>query len=220
MSEAIFPSNGRALSWAWSLVLGLAVFLSLSFLIAFALPYLLLDPEVLGRFEGRQGWILAHVVGGMVALTLGPFQLWLGARRQRLQLHRALGIAYLSSMVLGSIAAFYLAATTEVSWIFGLGLGSLGVAWVVTTSIAYVAIRRRLIPQHQEWMIRSYVVTFAFVTFRLFYGILEVLQIGTPLERLNAASWFCWAVPLLITEAIIQGRKVFGSRTNTGTSTF
>ena len=85
MSEAIFPSSGRVLSWAWILVLGLAGFLALFFLIVFALPYLLFDPKVMARFEGRQGWVLAHVVGGMVALTLGPFQrLCCNFGRQRL----------------------------------------------------------------------------------------------------------------------------------------
>ena len=214
MSETagLSPYLQRSLSWPWVLVLVLASLLALFFLIVFALPYLLFDAEVLARFAGRRGWVLAHVAGGTVALMVGPVQLWLGARRQRLELHRVLGIVYLAAVLLGSVAAFYLAATTEVSWVFGLGLGGLGVAWIVTISIAYTAIWRRMILQHQEWMIRSYVVTFAFVTFRLFYGILEVLQIGTQLEKLNAASWFCWALPLLITEAILQGRKVFVSQ--------
>ena len=35
-----------------------------------------------------------------------------------------------------------------------------------------------------------------------------VAGIGTLVERLNAASWFCWAFPLLVTEVILQGRKI------------
>ena len=87
----------------------------------------------------------------------------------------------------------------------------LAVAWLVTTGLALVSIRRRLIVQHQEWMIRSYVVTFAFVNFRIFAGILHALGVGTLPEQLAAASWFCWAVPLLMTEAVLQGRKIFKS---------
>ena len=97
-----------------------------------------------------------------------------------------------------------------------MGLGFLGVAWLLTTGIAYVAIRRRLILQHQEWMIRSYVVTFAFVMFRILVGVLEAFEVGTLFDRLNAASWFCWAVPLLVTEAILQGRKILGSQSPAG----
>jgi hypothetical protein len=72
--------------------------------------------------------------------------------------------------------------------------------------LAFIAIRRRLLEQHKEWMIRSYVVTFAFVFFRIFFRTLGAADIGTSLERAGAASWFCWAVPLLICEAILQGR--------------
>ena len=38
---------------------------------------------------------------------------------------------------------------------------------VVTTGLAFAAIRSSLVEQRREWMIRSYVVTFAFVTFRI-----------------------------------------------------
>jgi hypothetical protein len=61
-------------------------------------------------------------------------------------------------------------------------------------------------------MIRSYVVTFAFVTFRVIQPGLQAAHIGTPLEQLAAASWACWAVPLLIAELVIQGRKVLAVR--------
>jgi hypothetical protein len=33
--------------------------------------------------------------------------------------------------------------------------------------------------------------------------------VGSLQEQLAAASWFCWAGPLLVTEAILQGRKIF-----------
>jgi hypothetical protein len=28
-------------------------------------------------------------------------------------------------------------------------------------------------------------------------------------KQLGAAAWFCWAVPLLTTEAFLQGKKIF-----------
>ena len=132
MSEVIASGSRGSPSWVWVLTLGVASCLAIVFLIVFALPYLLLDPEVLARFEGRQSWIFTHVLSGTVALVVGPVQLWLGSRRQRLPLHRKLGILYLATVLLGSLAAFYLAATTQVSWVFGLGLGALGLAWVLT----------------------------------------------------------------------------------------
>jgi hypothetical protein len=57
-------------------------------------------------------------------------------------------------------------------------------------------------------MLRSYVVTFAFVWFRVLSSALQAWDVGTVQERIGLTSWFCWAVPLLFAEAIIQGRKI------------
>lgn len=53
----------------------------------------------------------------------------------------------------------------KVNW--ALGLQGLAFAWFVTTGMAYISVRRKKIQQHKEWMIRSYVVTFAFISFRM-----------------------------------------------------
>jgi hypothetical protein len=57
-------------------------------------------------------------------------------------------------------------------------------------------------------MIRSYVVTTGFVTFRMVFPLLQTSGIGSLPEQLALAAWGCWAVPLLFTEAILQGRKI------------
>jgi hypothetical protein len=178
------------------------------FVIQNAVPYVVPDAVRAARYASQRLWLLVHIACGSVALLVGPLQLWLGLGRRSPGLHRRLGRAYAASVALGSVAAFGLAAQTRLGWVVGLGLTGLGIAWVTTTGLAVVAIRRRLIAQHQEWMIRSYVVTFAFVTFRAFWALLQAMGIGTLPEQLAAASWLCWAVPLLVTEAVLQGRKI------------
>jgi Predicted membrane protein (DUF2306) len=91
--------------------------------------------------------------------------------------------------------------------VFASGLFGLAVAWTITTGVAYIAIRRRLFELHREWMIRSYVVTLAFVFFRLFDEVAGRLGVGGPVERLEAAAWLGWAVPLLIAEPILQWHR-------------
>ena len=212
MVEVSALLQNRSLPWLWMGLLGIALLVSVGFFVAFALPYIALDAGVLARFDGRTGWIFLHVFSGSVALFVGPFQVWMGITGKSLAVHRKLGMVYLASVAISSVTAFYLAATTEVNWVFGLGLAGLGTAWVVTTGLAYVAIRRRILLQHQEWMIRSYVVTLGFVFFRIIVGVTSTLEVGTLFDRLTAASWLCWALPLLLTEAVIQGRKVFASK--------
>ena len=194
----------------WSkMVLGAVFVVGLTFVAGFVSPYWSANSEAINQYLPRKGWLLMHVTTGTAAMLLGPFILGLGLGRRRMKLHRSLGFGYMVSIALSSIAAFYLAAHTDVSWVFGMGLTGLAVAWITTTGLAFVSIRKRQITQHKEWMIRSYVVTFAFVNFRILVGVLEVSGVGTLVERLNASSWFCWAFPLLVTELVLQGRKIF-----------
>ena len=194
--------------WGTTLVLGLAMLLGLGFVAGFAFPYFA-GGEQLAQYPDRQAWLFVHIGGGMIALLVGPGQLWLGQKRRRLEVHRRLGLVYVGSVAVSVTEAFYLATHTTLGWVFGAGLMGLAIAWVVTTGLAFAAVRRGLLHQHQEWMIRSYVVTFGFVVFRIFVGISQATGIGTVPEQLTAASWFCWAAPLLVTEAILQGRKIF-----------
>ena len=65
-----------------------------------------------------------------------------------------------------------------------------------------------LVQIHKEWMIRAYVVTYAFVTFRVFsdYGPISRLQ---PVNDLSITlSWACWVVPLCVTELVMQLRRM------------
>jgi uncharacterized membrane protein len=191
------------------LTLSITALTALGFFVAVALPYLLLDPAVLARYEPRKAWLLVHVAAGGVALLTGPVQLWLGFGGRTSHVHRRLGLTYVTAIGIGSITAFYLASTTPLGWGFGTGITGLGIAWVMTTSLAVVAIRRRLIDQHREWMVRSYVVTFAFVTFRAAWAALQAAGVGSLTEQLAMASWFSWAGPLLVMEAVLQGRRIF-----------
>jgi len=208
-TQTVVLRQPEAVEGRWSIaIISLAALLAVGFFVAFAVPYLRLDSDALARYVSRRGWLLVHVGSGAMALLSGPVQLWLGVSRRAMRVHRWLGFTYVTSVALGSIAAFYLATHTELGWGFGAGISGLGVAWIVTTAFAIAAIRRGLIEQHREWMIRSYVTTFAFVTFRALFGALQAAGIGTLHEQLAACSWFCWAVPLLVTEGVLQGRRI------------
>ena len=191
----------------------LAVTLVALVFIAFvALPYFGLDEAQFRGYWPRRGWLLLHIGTGIVALLSGPVQVWLGITNRRLEVHRRLGVVYMTSVVISSMAAFYLAFHTDFGVVFGAGLTALAITWLVTTGMAYAAVRRHLMDQHKEWMIRSFVVTTAFVIFRIVFLILEAGGVGTVNERLAIASWICWALPLVLTEAWLQGRKILAVR--------
>jgi hypothetical protein len=78
--------------------------------------------------------------------------------------------------------------------------------------MALYAIRTRRIEQHREWMLRSFTVTFAFVTYRLVSSWLRSWihvaadPVADDVDTLMA--WACWAVPLLMMEPLIQLRSM------------
>jgi hypothetical protein len=99
---------------------------------------------------------------------------------------------------------------------YAMGLFFLSVAWVTNTGMAVWCIRQRQIEQHREWMIRSYVVTFAFVCFRLVNQWLHTYY-NQPDNDVSddlgtAMAWACWAVPLLLAEPLIQMRRLAQGR--------
>jgi uncharacterized membrane protein len=191
------------------LVLGAPTVVALWFVFGFALMYVTTDPAQFGIYRPRQQWLFAHVLGGIAALLFGPTQFWLGLNRRTNTPHRVLGSLYVAAVVVSGSAAYYLAAHTDFGWVFGLGLGSMASVWMISTALATVAICLHRVEQHREWMIRSYVMTFGFVTFRILDSLWDMSKVGTILERKAAASWLSWIVPLLLTEWILQGRKIF-----------
>ncbi len=196
----------------WRLVVTLAVAaaLALWFIQHYALRYARYDAASYGDFWPRRAGLIPHIAGGVVAILAGVVQIWLGMTGRARQLHRLLGNIYLIAVATGSAAGFYLALTSSGPLGYSSGLFFLSVAWALTTAMAYWAARKRAMAQHREWMIRSYVVTFAFVFFRLLEDRLVALHVAPTVDIDSAVAWACWAVPLLLAEPLLQSGKLRG----------
>ena len=162
-----------------------------------------------GRFWPRRFVLLPHIAGGTVALFSGPFQLWSGLRRKHLRIHRATGYAYISGVFLAGGTAFVLAFHADPP-VSGVPLFFMAAAWWTTIAMAFVAIRGRQIDAHRQWMIRSYVLTFAFVTVRYVTDLPVIAPLGD--DRFTLANWMCWTIPLFVTEVALQWRRTIGPR--------
>lgn len=200
----------RPRSLALSVLLALIFAAAVFYVARYALGYVMLGPSAAGpRTVSSGAFLFVHVAAGIVALLVGPFQLFSGIRRRLMRLHRWLGRIYLGAVGISGVAAVYMLTLPGMSLNFRLGISGLALAWFGTTTFAYIAIRRRRIELHREWMVRSYVVTSGFVFFRIILDLMMAAQLAPIREVIAAASWGCWAVPLLITEFVIQGRKVW-----------
>ncbi len=193
-----------ALVVAWSSVVTLAVLFVLKYVLFYFRHY---DPVSFDPYWPRRGWLFLHIDAGALALLTGPFQFWTGLRQRNLTFHRWMGRLYLLGVGSGIIGAIGLSATTTFQWGVVNGIRALLVAWFVTTAMAYFTIRKRLIPLHKEWMIRSYAVTFAFVTFRFLQDYSPLSKVRPEGDRDTTIAWACWVVPLAITELVFQIRR-------------
>jgi hypothetical protein len=201
---------GTRVSWRLAVFLAVTGIAAIVFVGLAAAPYYLSASYGPPEYAPRRGWLMLHISGGIVAILTGPVQLWLGLGDRGMTWHRRMGLAYIAAVGAGALGGYYMAFKTDFGWLFGASLVGLATAWVTTTAMAYLAIRKSLVEQHKEWMIRSYVVTFAFVIFRFIQPMMQ--NIGTVPEQLAAAGWLCWTIPLLTTELVLQGRKILRVR--------
>jgi uncharacterized membrane protein len=190
---------------AWTALVAIAVAFILKYVLHYYLNY---NAAAFDPYWPRRGGLLLHITGGMVALLTAPWQFFTGLTGRRMNLHRYTGRIFLGGVTAGVIGATYLAFTKTFGWAFGFGILGLAAAWASTTAMAYYAIREGQVEIHKEWMVRAYVVTFAFVTFRVFndYGPTSHLKLAGDLAI--TLAWACWVVPLCITELVFQVRRI------------
>jgi hypothetical protein len=148
-----------------------------------------------------------HIFFGGVALLSGWSQFSKKLRNKYLQIHRNLGKVYLASVLLSGFSGLFIAFYATGGIIASAGFCGLALCWIVTTVIAFLAIRRKQFDDHQYWMIRSYALCFAAVTLRIW---LPLFQFGFWMDFIFAyriIAWFCWVPNLVVAEIIIQNLK-------------
>lgn len=159
--------------------------------------------------------LVVHVAGGSVALVAGGLQ-WLltrrGAGRDRPRRFRAvhitLGLTYLGAILASAGAGFVLVPQAMGGPVAAWGFGVLDALWIVSTFVAaWTGWRLRSQPalraKHHRWMLRSYSLTSAAITLRLWLplGILAQLDF---LSAYVVISWLCWVPNLLVAEILAR----------------
>lgn len=172
--------------------------------------------QSLGRYVDELPWIRLHVLGGSLALFAGPWQFWTGLRHRSKRGHKWVGRAYLAGVLLGGAAALNMALTLPGGPDWHAALLGLWAAWWTTTSMAFLAIRKRAFTQHKEWMIRSYGVTLAFTLNRVWYEIPAIARFDPPRafpgEWDAMLMWLSFVPTLWLIEMVIQGRKILATK--------
>ncbi|HSI77493.1 MAG TPA: DUF2306 domain-containing protein [Lunatimonas sp.] len=147
-----------------------------------------------------------HIVFGGMALLVGWIQFVENWRNANLLLHRTIGKIYLVSVLLSSLAGIYIGFYATGGLIPSAGFISLGVFWLLTTSLGYTFIRRKRIEEHRKWMIYSYAICFAAVTLRIWLPLLNNL-FGDFLIAYKITAWLSWIPNLVVAYFINRSVK-------------
>ena len=197
-------SFGRRVAWLIGTFLALTIAL-------FSLHYLRPGmpsgfTEQLEIFRDHAFWFRLHVIGGATALALGPFQFVPGLRALRPGLHRCSGRLYVAGIAVGGIGGLYMAPLSYGGNITHIGFGILALVWLATTSMALRAALIGHFDAHRRWIVRSYALTFAAVTLRLWLiGFATTLPLETAYQ---IVSWLAWVPNLAFAEIYLRKRAV------------
>lgn len=178
----------------------------LALIVASYALWLFVTPQVRPPFlRGRTGLMavaaVCHFAGGGMALALGAFQLHASLRSRHLQLHRFTGRVYVVSVIVGGVSGLRMALASQGGVVAHFGFGLLAVAWLLTTTRGFLRIRAGDDVDHRAWMIRSYSLTFAAVTLRIYLPL--SLAAGVPFEiAYPAIAWLCWMPNLLVADRV------------------
>ena len=191
-------------SRGWQIMTALALIVASYALVLFVTPQAR-PPFLHGRTGLMELAVVCHFAGGGMALALGAFQLNASLRSRRLQLHRVIGRVYVASVIVGGVSGLRMAIASQGGVVAHLGFGLLAVAWVATTTRGFLRIRAGDDVDHRAWMIRSYSLTFAAVTLRIYVPL--SLAVGVPFPiAYPAIAWLCWVPNLVVAEWIFVRR--------------
>jgi uncharacterized membrane protein len=156
-----------------------------------------------------------HIGFGGLALLLSPLQFARRLRTRAPRVHRVTGRIIVASIAIAGVGGLVLAPHSLAGPVGTAGFGLLAVLWVTFAATAFRAIRRRDIATHQRWMIRTFPLTYAAVTLRLWLFVLMAIQTdlagvdpGTAFERAYLiVPFLAWVPNLLVAERYLATRR-------------
>jgi hypothetical protein len=84
------------------------------------------------------------------------------------------------------------------------GFASLAVCWIIANVQGWRLAMARRLDAHRAWMLRSFALTFAAVTLRIYIVVLPMLGVA-PIDAYRAASFLAWIPNLILVELYLRG---------------
>ncbi len=154
-----------------------------------------------------------HMFGGIVITLLGCFQLMAPLRKKFPQVHRWMGRAYVTGVVLtflGGEMFIFGDRIYKIPVASALGFAAAGLLMVICAGFAVYYARKKNFVLHREWAIRTY--AFGVCSWTLRIWIAFFFMIGVPYDNdqptaKNVSSWLFWMFSWGVAEIYIQMDK-------------
>jgi uncharacterized membrane protein len=212
MTPAATWRTRSAFWWILLSALAIAVFAPLPYALKSLAELTDSGQELAANYVDRptvvQAAFYLHIGFGGLALLLSPFQFATRLRTRVPHVHRVVGRVAVASIALAGTGGLVLAPHSLAGPVGTLGFGLLAVLWVTFAGTAFRAIRRRDVAAHRRWMVRTFALTYAAVTLRLWLFVLIAAQTGlagvdgqTAFERAYLlVPFLAWVPNLLVAE--------------------
>jgi hypothetical protein len=162
----------------------------------------LIDPNhpAWEHYQTFKWWLLPHGLLGACALLLAPMQFSDRLRARFAKVHRIIGRVYVAGALgLAPLGAYisYIEEGIGQPRSFTIGNTVDAALLMITTGIGFFFALKRMIPQHRQWMTRSYACALIFFEARLILGVTGWDQ-PPNFATTETVVWVCVAFAVLI----------------------
>ena len=163
------------------------------------------------RFFAAPIPVILHIVGVTLYCVLGAFQFSAGIRRRHIGWHRAAGRVIVVAGLVAALSGLWMAMFYAIVPADDLLLHSFrllaGSAMAASIVLGYLAIRRRNVERHQDWMRRAYAIGMGAGTQALIQ-LPMLLAFGAPDDLSRALMMGAgWAINVAVAEWLIARRR-------------
>lgn len=139
---------------------------------------------------------VSHIVGGLTATLLGPFQFLSSVRRKYPKVHQWIGRVYNFGILIGGLNAFYVSFTSLCRPLGQYAFAFLGLIWLATAAMGMSMIWSGQVAKHRNWMARNFSLTYAAVMLR--WQLPLFISLGLETEPALTLTGFTSWIPNII----------------------
>ena len=169
---------------------------------------------VWNHYEPFKWWLLPHGLVGGCALLLVPLQFSDRLRAHHALMHRIIGRIYVvGALMLAPLGAYiqYIEEPLGASRSFTIAAVVDATLLITTTGLGLIFAIKRMIPQHRQWMTRSYAVSLTFFQIRFILG-MSGLDQPPSFAVTEIVVWTCVALAVLVGDLANQWYELQAAR--------